>query len=105
MPAPSLPQPAESRPALDLRLSVACAVAREAGALARRRFVSRPGTAASNLNGSQDSLSALDAEVEGLCKPRLMAAIVQDTFYGEESAGTFGDRVSVVDTIDGTANF
>jgi myo-inositol-1(or 4)-monophosphatase len=105
MSATPSPVSEEPRPVPDLRLSVACAVAREAGALARRRFVSRPGTTGINLKGSQDYLSALDAEVERLCRERLLAAFPDDTFYGEESGGTFGDSVWVVDPIDGTANF
>jgi len=89
----------------DLRLSVACAVAREAGALARRRFDGRPGTAGINLKGRQDYLSAVDAEVEGLVRRRLQASFPEDSFFGEEGGGSFDNNVWVVDPIDGTANF
>jgi myo-inositol-1(or 4)-monophosphatase len=89
----------------DLRLSVACAVAREAGALARRRFNGRPGATGINLKGHQDYLSAVDAEVEGLVRSRLLESFPDDSFFGEEGGGSFDDNVWVVDPIDGTANF
>jgi myo-inositol-1(or 4)-monophosphatase len=89
----------------DLRLSVACAVAREAGALARRRFNGRPGATAINLKGHQDYLSAVDAEVEGLVRGRLLESFPDDSFFGEEGGGSFDNNVWVVDPIDGTANF
>jgi myo-inositol-1(or 4)-monophosphatase len=89
----------------DLRLSVACAVAREAGALARRRFNGRPGTTGINLKGHQDYLSAVDAEVEALVRGRLLESFPEDSFFGEEGGGSFDDNVWVVDPIDGTANF
>ncbi|MFL4992589.1 MAG: inositol monophosphatase family protein, partial [Microvirga sp.] len=71
----------------DLRLSVACAVAREAGALARRRFNGRPGATGINLKGHQDYLSAVDAEVEGLVRGRLLESFPDDSFFGEEGGG------------------
>src|SRR5215207_1355981 len=89
----------------DLRLSVACAGAREAGALARRRFNGRPGATGINLKGHQDYLSAVDAEVEGLVRGRLLESFPDDSFFGEEGGGSFEDNVWVVDPIDGTANF
>ncbi|WP_262298100.1 inositol monophosphatase family protein [Microvirga sesbaniae] len=89
----------------DLRLSVASAVAREAGALARRRFNGRPGTTGINLKGHQDYLSAVDAEVESLVRSRLLESFPEDSFFGEEGGGSFDHNVWVVDPIDGTANF
>jgi myo-inositol-1(or 4)-monophosphatase len=89
----------------DLRLSVACAVAREAGALARRRFDGRPGVSGINLKGDQDYLSATDSEVEQLIRARLLTSFPGDSFFGEEGGGSFDDNVWVVDPIDGTANF
>ncbi|WQO29808.1 inositol monophosphatase family protein [Microvirga lotononidis] len=89
----------------DLRFSVACAVAREAGALARRRFNGRPGTTGINLKGHQDYLSAVDAEVETLVRMRLVESFPEDSFFGEEGGGSFDSNVWVVDPIDGTANF
>ena len=91
--------------ASDPRFAAACAVAREAGALARRRFDSRPGTAGINLKGRQDYLSAVDAEVEQLVRGRLAQGFPGDSFFGEEGGGSLNGDVWVVDPIDGTANF
>jgi len=99
------PTPLSAVEKADLRLSVACAVAREAGALARRRFDGRPGTTGINLKGNQDYLSAVDAEVEGLLRSRLLESFPADSFFGEEGGGSFDNDVWVVDPIDGTANF
>jgi len=88
-----------------LRLPVACAAAREAGFLARRRFNGRPGLSNINLKGHQDYLSAVDAEVEGLLRTRLLESFPEDSFFGEEGGGSFDNNVWVVDPIDGTANF
>jgi myo-inositol-1(or 4)-monophosphatase len=94
-----------SNPVSDHRFSVACAVAREAGALARRRFNGRPGTAGINFKGHQDYLSATDSEVEQLVRTRLLEHFPEDSFFGEEGGGAFSDDVWVVDPVDGTANF
>ncbi|MGO4705611.1 inositol monophosphatase [Microvirga sp. 2MCAF38] len=95
----------ELHPQANLRFSVACAVAREAGAYAKRRFNGRPGLSMLNFKGHQDYLSATDAEVERLIKNRLLTSFPGDAFLGEEGGGTFEDRVWVVDPVDGTANF
>jgi myo-inositol-1(or 4)-monophosphatase len=89
----------------DLRLSVASAVAREAGSLARRRLNGRPGISSINLKGHQDYLSIVDAEVEALVRSRLLESFPEDSFFGEEGGGSFENNVWVVDPIDGTANF
>jgi myo-inositol-1(or 4)-monophosphatase len=88
-----------------LRLQVACAVAREAGALARLRFERRPATLQIGFKGHQDYLSAVDSEVEQLIRDRLIASFPEDSFYGEEGGGSFSGSVWVVDPVDGTANF
>jgi myo-inositol-1(or 4)-monophosphatase len=90
---------------LDLRLLVASAIAREAGALAKAHFRARPKTLQIDFKGDQDYISATDAEVEALIRARLHEAFPEDAFYGEEGGGEFGRRVWVVDPIDGTANF
>jgi myo-inositol-1(or 4)-monophosphatase len=87
------------------RFSVGCSIVREAGALARRKFDGRPGTAGINLKGRQDYLSAVDAEVEQWIRGRLHESFPEDAFFGEEGGGSFEDNVWVVDPIDGTANF
>jgi myo-inositol-1(or 4)-monophosphatase len=86
------------------RYEAACAVAREAGELARRRFTARvPGTY--TLKGYQNFLTETDGEVERLIIERLTAAFPGDTFIGEEGGGNASARVWVIDPIDGTANF
>lgn len=87
------------------RFAAAQQIVREAGAIARAKFNGRPGTAGINLKGAQDYLSALDAEVEGLIRTRLLESFPEDAFFGEEGGGSFEGNVWVVDPIDGTANF
>jgi myo-inositol-1(or 4)-monophosphatase len=89
---------------LQQRYEAACAVAREAGDLARRRFTARvPGTY--TLKGYQNFLTETDGEVERLIIERLSQAFPGDTFIGEEGGGKASARVWVIDPIDGTANF
>jgi myo-inositol-1(or 4)-monophosphatase len=104
--------PASDR-ALEHRLLAAQAIAREAGALARRRFRERPSVLSLAFKGPQDYVLASDAEVESLLRLRLAEAFPEDAFFGEEEGGAFGRAVGegepqgtwVVDPIDGTANF
>ena len=86
------------------RLLIACAVAREAGALQRRRFVSRDAESY-KFKGPQDYVTATDGEVEKLVRERLLSAFPGDTFLGEEDGGQVSDATWVVDPIDGTSNF
>ena len=97
---------------IERRLLAACAIAREAGALARRRFRPRPSALSLTFKGPQDYVLASDAEVEALIRLRLHEAFPQDAFFGEEGGGEFGGGTAgtaqgtwVVDPIDGTANF
>jgi myo-inositol-1(or 4)-monophosphatase len=89
---------------LQERLQVACAVAREAGALQKRRFLDRDAMIY-KFKGPQDYLTATDGEVEKLVRTRLLEAFPGDTFLGEEDGGQVSDRTWVVDPIDGTSNF
>jgi myo-inositol-1(or 4)-monophosphatase len=91
--------------AIEMRLRVACALAREAGALARHHFHRRPETLEIGFKGHQDYLSAVDSEVEQLIRKRFAVTFPEDSFYGEEGGGSFAGSVWVVDPIDGTANF
>ena len=89
-----------------LRLLAAQAVAREAGALARRRFADRSFNV--GFKGPQDFVTEVDGETEDLIAARLNAAFPDDGFIGEETAGRpapEGGAAWVVDPIDGTANF
>ncbi len=94
-----------SAPDLDRRLALACAVAREAGAVARAAFHDRSHLPAHTLKGPQDYFTHTDAEIERLVYGRVAASFPADSFFGEETGGSFGPDVWVVDPIDGTANF
>jgi myo-inositol-1(or 4)-monophosphatase len=91
---------------MDMRLLAAQAVAREAGAMARRRFLDHSFTV--GFKGPQDFLTEVDGETEAFIAERLLAIFPTDGFIGEESkarpAGE-GGAEWVVDPIDGTANF
>lgn len=89
---------------LEHRLLVACAVAREAGALQKRRFINRD-EAAYKFKGPQDYITATDGEVEKLVRGRLLSAFPEDSCLGEEDGGQVSDCTWVVDPIDGTSNF
>jgi myo-inositol-1(or 4)-monophosphatase len=90
---------------IQLRLLAACAIAREAGHLIRTRFHQRDSALAVQFKGPQDYLTATDAEVEALIARRLYEAFPSDSFLGEESGGSAGGRLWIVDPIDGTADF
>ncbi len=90
-------------PSPALRLAVAEAVAREAGALALRRF-RRLDRLTVERKGLQDVVSAADREVEDLIRDRLAALLPEDGVLGEERGMAEGGSgaVWVVDPIDGT---
>ena len=89
---------------LDQRELAMLAIAREAGDLARRRFLDRSSFTV-NFKGPQDFITEADGEVERLIVGRLQSAFPADTCLGEETGGKPGRRVWVIDPIDGTANF
>src|SRR5271154_5674629 len=91
---------------MDTRLLAAQAVAREAGAAARRRFVDR--SFAVGFKGPQYFLTGVDGETEAFIAERLLRVFPSDGFIGEESqarAAGAGGAVWVVDPVDGTATF
>jgi len=93
--------------ALQNRLLVACAVAREAGVIAKRRFLDRKSFTI-GFKGPQDFITEVDGEVEKLIRARLIEIFPDDGFIGEEGGvapGGEGAPSWVVDPIDGTANF
>jgi myo-inositol-1(or 4)-monophosphatase len=90
---------------LQLRFLAACAIAREAGQLIRTRFLNRDETLNLQFKGPQDYLTQTDAEVERLIAARLAEAFPADCFLGEETGGQLGERIWIVDPIDGTADF
>ncbi|MFT4213171.1 MAG: inositol monophosphatase family protein [Microbacterium sp.] len=87
-------------------LHVAVEIAREAGALARRRREEGV-TVAATKSTLADIVTEADREVEDLIRTRLADARPGDGFLGEESGveeGTSG-ITWVVDPIDGTVNY
>ena len=96
----------EAAPALmDMRLLAAQAVAREAGAKARRRFLDRSFTVA--FKARQDYLTEVDGEVEALVVAPWRASSRMTPSSARENARRAEATASVwvVDPIDGTANF
>jgi len=94
-------------PVLQSRYLAACAVAREAGAVARRRFLDRSSFTV-GFKGPQNFITEVDGEVERLIQSRLIETFAGDGFIGEEGpgiAGAPGAPIWVVDPIDGTSNF
>ncbi len=89
---------------LDARFLAGCAVARDAGRLARRHFDNRHALEIES-KGTQDHVSIADREVEELIRARLGAAFPEDGFLGEEGGGAARDRLWIIDPIDGTSNF
>ncbi|WP_109477830.1 inositol monophosphatase family protein [Paraburkholderia sp. C35] len=90
---------------MHLRFSAACAIAREAGCLIRERFLARDEALNFKFKGPQDYLTETDGEVEKLIATRIAEAFPDDAFLGEESGGQVGERLWIVDPIDGTADF
>jgi myo-inositol-1(or 4)-monophosphatase len=93
-----------ARAELDRREQICRTVVVEAGKLALA-WLDRREALNVALKGPQDYASAADAAVERLLAKRLAEACPGDLFLGEEEGGEVGDRVWVVDPIDGTANF
>lgn len=89
---------------LGARHLAGAAIAREAGMLAKDGFA-RLDELDISLKGHQDYLTETDLAVEHLIRARLAALFPMDTILGEEGGGEPGERVWVLDPIDGTANF
>ena len=87
------------------RLTLACDLAREAGALAREMRATQ-GAGFIAEKGPQDFVTAADQAVEALLRQRLLAAFPEDGFLGEEGGRQMnGAYTWVVDPIDGTTNY
>ncbi|MBK6337939.1 MAG: inositol monophosphatase [Betaproteobacteria bacterium] len=89
---------------LAARAAFAQELARTAGALATRYF-RREIEFEAERKGPQDWVSAADRAVEAHIRAALARAFPGDAMLGEESGGALGDRLWVVDPIDGTLNF
>ncbi len=87
-------------------LQLAEEIAREAGALARRRRDEGVRIAATK-SALADIVTEADREIEDLIRARLAAARPDDGFLGEESGAERGESglTWVVDPIDGTVNY
>ncbi len=77
------------------------ALARDAGKRAHRGF----GTSAVTLKGRHDVVTAMDRDVERFIRAAIGARYPQDAIFGEEEGGGGGDRLWLIDPIDGTANY
>jgi myo-inositol-1(or 4)-monophosphatase len=91
----------------DLRLLAACAIVREAGQLAHDYFLRRESLEV-EFKGRQDLVSVADRAVEDVIRGHLTRSFPDDDVIGEEGGyanDRGGDRVWVIDPIDGTANF
>ncbi|MBY2912191.1 MULTISPECIES: inositol monophosphatase family protein [Rhizobium] len=80
------------------------AVIRTAGDLVLKGFHAGVATGLS-MKGPQDYLTETDAASEALIRDSILARFPGDSFFGEEGGGAIGERVWVVDPVDGTANF
>ncbi|MFS8049237.1 inositol monophosphatase family protein [Rhizobium sp. BR 314] len=97
------------RPASDVvlpetRAEYCGAIIRAAGDLVLEGFHAGVGAGLS-MKGPQDYLTETDAASEALIREGILARFPDDSFFGEEGGGAIGERVWVVDPVDGTANF
>jgi myo-inositol-1(or 4)-monophosphatase len=77
-------------------------LAREGGVIAHRGF----GTAPATMKGRHDVVTEMDREVERFIRAGLAKHFPDDSIVGEEEGGRGGgDRVWLIDPIDGTANY
>ena len=77
------------------------ALARDAGKLAHTAF----GTSDTKMKGRHDVVTAMDREVERVIRGAIAKRFPQDAIIGEEDGGSAGDRLWLIDPIDGTANY
>jgi len=87
------------------RAAFAGELARAAGALGRRYFEGELAFTAEAKGERQDWVSVADHAVENYIRAALAERFPGDTMLGEEAGGVIGDRLWVVDPIDGTLNF
>jgi myo-inositol-1(or 4)-monophosphatase len=83
------------------RLDFCRQLARQAGVMAHTGF----GTAPASLKGRHDVLTEMDGQVERFVRAAITAAYPADAIIGEEDGGAAGERVWIIDPIDGTANY
>jgi myo-inositol-1(or 4)-monophosphatase len=83
------------------RLEFAATLARAAGARAHTAF----GRAAASLKGRHDVVTAMDRDVERYIREAIAARYPGEAIFGEEDGGGYGERLWLIDPIDGTANY
>jgi myo-inositol-1(or 4)-monophosphatase len=83
------------------RLDFCRSLARAAGQLAHSAF----GQSATSMKGRHDVVTAMDREVERFVRKAIAERYPGDGIIGEEEGGGGGERVWLVDPIDGTANY
>jgi len=86
------------------RLEFCRNLARDAGRLAHSAF----GQSATSMKGRHDVVTAMDREVERFIRKAIALRYPDETIIGEEEGGGErggGDRVWLIDPIDGTANY
>lgn len=87
------------------RSDFAAALARSAGAVARRYFEGEIAFAIEAKAEPQDWVSVADHAVERHIRDEIARRFPGDSMLGEETGGVLSDRLWVVDPIDGTLNF
>jgi len=84
------------------RLEFSLDLARDAGRLAHSKF----GRSETSMKGRHDVVTAMDREVERYIRGAIAARYPDDAIIGEEEGGAGdGERVWLIDPIDGTANY
>jgi myo-inositol-1(or 4)-monophosphatase len=83
------------------RLEFSRKLARDAGRLAHSAF----GQSATSMKGRHDVVTAMDREVERFIRGAIAARYPDDAIIGEEEGGGAGERLWLIDPIDGTANY
>lgn len=83
------------------RYALARSLAREAGHMAHRAF----GASATTMKGRHDVVTVMDREVEAFIRAAIARSFPDDAVFGEEEGGSRGERLWLIDPIDGTANY
>jgi len=83
------------------RFDLCRALARDAGKLAHGGF----GTSSTKMKGVHDVVTEMDGAVERYIRAQIARRYPQDAVLGEEEGGATGERLWIIDPIDGTANY
>jgi myo-inositol-1(or 4)-monophosphatase len=86
---------------MSTRFDLCRALARDAGKLAHRGF----GTSSTRMKGVHDVVTEMDGAVERFIRAEIAERYPQDAVLGEEEGGATGERLWIIDPIDGTANY